>query len=60
MASAMSTGHIEAALPVLKRNGAPYLVHAEIVDDDTEPQVISASSPVIGLFIMRGYHTAVL
>jgi len=46
-------------LPVLKRNGAPYLVHAEIVDD-TEPQVISASSPVIGLFIMRGYHTAVL
>ncbi|KAA6420022.1 MAG: allantoinase [Trebouxia sp. A1-2] len=30
--------HIEAALPVLKRNGAPYLVHAEIVDDDTQPQ----------------------
>ncbi|KAL0052815.1 hypothetical protein WJX82_008241 [Trebouxia sp. C0006] len=30
--------HIEAALPVLKRNGVPYLVHAEIVGDDTEPQ----------------------
>ena len=31
--------HIEAALPVLKRNGVPYLVHAEIVDDDIQPQV---------------------
>ncbi len=31
--------HIEAALPVLKRNGVPYLIHAEIVDEDTEPQV---------------------
>ena len=25
--------HIEAALPVLKRNGVPLLVHAEVVDD---------------------------
>ena len=30
--------HIEAALPVLKRNGVPMLVHAEVVDD-REPQV---------------------
>lgn len=29
--------HIEAALPVLKRNGVPLLVHAEVVDD-REPQ----------------------
>lgn len=25
--------HIEAALPILKRNGVPLLVHAEVVDD---------------------------
>lgn len=30
--------HIEAALPVLKRNGVPMLVHAEVVDE-REPQV---------------------
>ncbi len=53
--------HIEAALPVLTRNGAPYLVHAEIVgDDDTEPQVISACSTVLAHSIMRGYHAAVI
>ena len=52
--------HIEAALPVLKRNGVPYLVHAEIVGDDTEPQVTSASSTVFAYAPMRGYHAAVL
>ncbi len=52
--------HIEAALPVLKRNGVPYLVHAEIVGDDTEPQVTSASSIVIAHSITRGYHTVAL
>ena len=35
----MNRTHIEAALPVLKRNGVPYLVHAEIVDDDVQLQV---------------------
>ena len=29
----MAHTHIEAALPVLKRNGVPFLVHAEVVDD---------------------------
>lgn len=36
----MNRSHIEAALPVLKQNGVPYLIHAEIVAD-AEAQVTS-------------------
>lgn len=31
--SNVNRSHIEAALPVLKQNGVPYLIHAEIVAD---------------------------
>lgn len=42
----MAHTHIEAALPVLKRNGVPLLVHAEVVDD-REPKASSKKLVVV-------------